>query len=446
MPSVRRSSMSRPATFVFWLLAVSTQLSFNHVSNMIFGAGWFVTLGLALCSMFLVLAVRTPIRRSLGLPGCLIAAALISYVAIGSGVAVVIDTEWRVEIYRYSFKVGVAVILIVASALGASAVLRQSGIEYLLIRILVIKAVVCVLILATPVLVENLYNLPPHYRHLAQNRFIGPFYGPGFAGIAACQAVVLSLFMLYGRHWGFACLVAILGSAAAVMSFSKTAILALVTVSIFFLWSSRKNVLSGRLLQAASWLTGVFIVGGLVLVIAGAEYLPITYKQFFRLEWIATFGSVEMDPRFELWPLGLSIIAESPLSGHGLLRFHHLEGGLACRGGTHGYIVLCGVHNTYLLLWGEAGIVPATLFLLFVGSLLLTYPRMPKSMATDVVTGWTIILAMDFMSYDHGPLLHWNAFLIGLMCAMTAHVAREARRPGAARAPETRPASVRTTS
>ena len=454
MPATRRSSASRRAMFVFWLVAVMTQLSFNHVSNMIFGTGWFVTLGLALCSMFLILAVRIPFRRSLGLPGYLIVTALIFYVVIGGGVALVTDPEWHMESYRLSFRVGLAVSLIVASALGASAVLRQSGIEYLLIGILAIKAAVCILILATPTLVENLYHLAPHYRRIVESRFIGPFYGPNYAGMAACQAVVLSLFMSSGRYRVVACLVAVLGSAAAIMTFSKTAIVTLILILLFFLWSSTTDTHAGRRPRVAVWLTFVFIGGALVLAIANTEHLPLTEMQSMRLEWMAALGewttaasgSMGSDQRFEVWPLGMSLIAESPLWGHGLLQFHHLEGAPLCVGGTEFHKVVCGVHNSFLLLWGEAGIIPADLFLLFIGSLLGAYLRTPRSMAMNVVTGWTIVLVLESMAADGVPFYPWNAFIIGVMCAMTVHVAREARRRKAARAPEARPASGRSTS
>ena len=447
MLPARRSSASRPAMFVFWLVAVTVQINFNHASNMIIGTGWFVTLGLALCSMFLVLAVRIPLRRALGLPGYLIAAALIFYLVIGGGVALVTDAGWGMEGYRRSFHAGLAVPLIVASALGASAVLRQSGIEYLLIRILVIKAAVCILILATPILAENLYHATYHYRRVIESRFIGTYFGPNHAGIAACQAVVLSLFMSSGRHRVFACLVAILGGVAAFMTFSKSAIFVLILVLLFFLWSSMTDTQAGRRPPAAVWLMCVFMGGAVILLIANAEHLPLKRIQFERLEWIATLGRSWPEERFGLWTLGLSAIAESPLWGHGLLRFHHLEGAPPCWGGATDYMITCGVHNSYLLLWGEAGIIPLGLFLFFIGSLLLTYLRMPRSMATDVVTGWTIVLAMECVAQDAVPFSAWNAFIIGLMCAMTAHVAREARRRrAAARAPVARPASIRSTS
>ena len=193
MPLERWSFQSRLVMSVFWLVAIATQINFNHVSNMIVGTGWFVTLGLALCGAFLVLAVRVPFRRALGPPGYLVAAALTSYVVIGSAVMLVTDAAWHLNDYRLPLHAGLAVLMIVASALGASVVMRRIGIERLLARVLVIKAVVCILILVSPWLLKSYQSLPEYYLSIAEERFLGTFSSPNIAGVAACQAVVLAL-------------------------------------------------------------------------------------------------------------------------------------------------------------------------------------------------------------------------------------------------------------
>ena len=440
----RRSSASRLPIHLFWLVAIATQINFNHVSNMIVGTGWFVTLGLALCGVFLILAVRFPFRRTLGPPGYLVVAALISYVVIGGAVMLLTDAAWRLNNYRFPLLVGLAVLMIVASALGASVVMRRIGIEPLLARILVIKAVVCILILASPWLLKSYQSLPEYYLSTAEERFLGTFSSPNIAGAAACQAVVLALSLLNSRYRKFAWAVVILGSAAVVMTFSRTAIIILILILAFFLWSSMSNVHPERRQSTAVWLTLAFMVVVFGLAAVNREHLPLKPGQLERIEWVMTFGSTDSRiERFEIWPLGMSLIAESPLLGHGLSQFHHLEGAPTCYGGTEVYTITCGVHNSYMMLWGEAGIVPLALFLLFIGALLRTRLVLPKSIATDTIAGWTLVIAVECISADGVPFSVWNAFIIGLTCAMTAHVASERR---TARAPEVWPASGRTMS
>ena len=441
--SERWSFESRLVMSVFWLVAIATQLNWNHIANMIVGTGWFVTLGLALCGVFLLLAVRIPFRRALGLPGCLVVAALTFYVVISIGVTILTKAGWHPGDGRRLFLAGVAMITIVASAFGAQVVLRRIGTERLLARILVIKAVVCILILASPFLAEHFYHaLSPYYRSVSEFRFMGPFKGPNLAGGAACEAVVLALCLLNSRYRRFAWWVVIFGSAAAVMTFSRTAIIALILVLAFFLWSSTLGVRSGRR-PAAEWLTPVFVAGVLGLMAVNLEHLPLVEKQWERIEWVLTFGaSGNIGDRFELWRHGTSLIAESPLFGHGFSQFRFLDG-TSCTAETGPDTVACGVHNTYMLLWGEAGIVPLALFLLFLGVLLGRRFMLPKSIAIDTVTGWTLILAVQCMATDGVPFFAWNAFIIGLSCALAAHAGREARVRKEGRAPETQPASVR---
>ena len=92
--------------------------------------------------------------------------------------------------------------------------------------------------------------------------------------------------------------------------------------------------------------------------------------------------------------------------------------------------------------WGEAGIVPLVLLLLFVGALLRMRLVLPKSIAIDTVTGWTLVFAVECMSTDDVPFFAWNAFIIGLSCALVTHAVRESRAPGAQRAPGTRAGMV----
>ena len=442
MPLDRQSSHSRLVMSVFWLLAIATQLNFNHVSNMIVGTGWFVTLGYALCGIFLILAVRVPFRQALGLPGYLIAAALTSYLLIGAGVTLVTDAEWRLGDYRLPLHAGFALVLIVASGFGARVVLRRIGAEELLARILVVKAIVCILILATPLLVEHLYHaLPETYRWISRTRFMGTFQGANTAGIVACQTVVLALSLLNGRYRGLSWWIAILASVAVVVTFSRAAILALILVVVFFTWSAAQGVYSRRR-HTAAWLVLFVIAAGFVLMAANLERLPLEPNQLRRLAWITTFATSggDINVRFEVWPLALSHIAESPLFGHGLSQFHILQYAPPDCHDSHATTgKVCGVHNTYMMFWGEAGIVPLALLLLFVGALLRMRLVLPKSIAIDTVTGWTLVFAVECMSTDDVPFFAWNAFIIGLSCALVTHAARGSR---AREAPGTRAGMV----
>ena len=438
-----QSSASRLPMHVFWLVAIATQINFNHLSNMIIGSGWFVSLGLAACCIYMFLAVRTPFRLALGVHGYLVIASLISYLVIGLSVTFLTDAAWHLDDYRLSFRVCLSVMVIVASAFGAWVVLQRIEIERLLTGILLIQAVACILILASPWLIEYLYHsLTASYRRLGESRFMGSFKGSNAAGIMACYTVALALALSNGRNRMFAWGVAILGSAAVLLTFSRTAVVTLALIYFFFLWSST-SIYRLKLASAGIWLFVTCAVGFLVLAVVNIEYLPLNDVQMRRVQWFLTLEDMkDVDERSIVLPLAISYIAESPIFGHGLSQFHLLENGPTCSvEGGHDWVV-CGSHNAYLMLWGEAGILPVALYSIFTVSLFWIRMVLPKSVITDTVAGWGLVLAMASMTADEVPYSAWHSFIIGLSCAMAVHAFRESRRRRMERTPETRSVST----
>lgn len=442
-PPNRRSSASRPARFAFWLLAVVTLSNWNHLANMTVGRGTYVNLGLALCCAFLFLVVRLPLRRALGIPGFLIVAALLSYLVIGLSVALLTDFAWYSLDPTLPFHVSLAVLIIVATALGASALLQRIGVERLLKGVLAILAVTCVLILATPLLLKYLYSPPTHFwdvLNTASTRFIGTYINPNIAGMVACYAAGLGLLFLYrGRYRTFAGLVVILSGAACLLTFSRMAFLTYALLLLLFLWFSTFNRYRKRTFLGVT-LAIAFVAVFILSISNVGRFLALDHNQLDRLRWMNTLDFDDPNiRRWQLWSLGWSHITDSPLFGHGLMRFHQLEGALDCRAVK----ITCGVHNTYLMLWGEAGLIPPSLFLLFISSLLWKRLTLPRSLAMDAVVVLTLVFALASMNTDGTLYFFWHAFILGLSCAMAARATRESRGWRSGQTLETRPAYPR---
>ena len=122
-----------------------------------------------------------------------------------------------------------------------------------------------------------------------------------------------------------------------------------------------------------------------------------------------------------MWELGLSQALESPLVGHGLGRMYLLDGAPFYESQD----VQGSVHNAYLLLFGEAGIVPLSLYLLYLFSLLRLRWAAPKSLSRDAIVGWTIIVVLQGMVFHQLFQLGIYTFIGGVMCAMAAYEACE---------------------
>ncbi len=441
----KKKSMPGPATLGFWWLALATQVNLNHFFNMTVGTGWFITVGITFCCVLLLLTVRGPLRRSLGAAGCLYVAAMTSYLTIGWCAAIVTGAESRINpfhIYYMTFHSILAILLVTAAALTAAMALRRIGVEKLLAGVLAIQTATCIAIIFTPVLLNTVYAEAQVgiYRAIALYRAIGTYADPNLAAVLACQTVVLALALTASRRYRkFAMLAAVFAISAAYLTQSRTAMVILVVIGVFFLlfrWPSRTR---GRVRAsyAAVLLMGVVLLAIVRMTAPVIGYVddvggPTDRFYFARDLTIEAFYSI---PRIRIWPAAMSLIAESPIIGNGLTQSLELKGaaGIPCGAGLHRESRACGAHNTYLMFWGESGVAPLILLLLFLGSLIGMHLKAPRSIATDAGVGWAIVLAVSAMAFDRAFSHPGNVFIIGLTCAMAEYSIRETRADGARR-------------
>ena len=401
----------------FWLPAFMLLLNIVHIPELT-GVGrvlnWSFAVPILLSQLFLAsLVFRVPLRWTLGAPGFLIVATMASCLVIGS--AMVIGKAPYP--YEYLLKYGYFIVTIVATAVGGAIVLRQTGVEGLAQGVLMLLCVTCILIITSPVLADFF----PHAHHNAYFRFTGTFGDPNDAGYAACLTVALALALLapQSRCRRLAGAVLIIGVAAVFLSQSRTSALALVLVFLFFLLSTHRSLKKSFLV----WLTTIGATAIVAFAVTAPDRVPgLSDEQLRRLSSLKDTplitGNISAgNNRPYLWQTGLSRIAESPVLGNGLGEFQQITDS----GCSEGKVDPCGVHNIYLLLLGEAGMVPLAFFLLFLGSLLWQRLRQGPSIATDVAAGWTLIFAVHAMTFHHLLDSMRYGFVIGLSCAMAAY-------------------------
>lgn len=196
-------------------------------------------------------------------------------------------------------------------------------------------------------------NPPPS----AAYRSAGLFANPNDAGlISTLAAALLILYPIRARMLAFIALS--LASAATIITFSRGAIMILLVMLLMSVWTSR------------SW-------NRLILVpVAVIVSMSLLYYTTDIISWLETQAIFELDPqqlqrlvalttiidgridaettggRSELIAFALSkALSVFPL-GNGLHSFQALEGGL--RGGRGQWL---GAHNSFLMIWGESGIL-----------------------------------------------------------------------------------------
>lgn len=404
----------------FWLAALLALFNLNGLARMAWGVGQVGIIALLFCCAFLArLAFRSiPWRQALGIPGVLLLTSWAGYVIIGmvAGLAVAgPGLQWTPHHQAYLLRCGMSFLIIVGVAYGGAMAARRHGSERLMRILLLLLALNCLLTLASPVL-ATWYQFPsPELSY----RFSGVFWDANEAGLVGCLAVALGLALLgrgeVSRVWSLFPALA-LSVIAVLASFSRIAIVVLLLLLCCHLFS--------RARVARLTVMALFFVGaGLAL---NVERLPLHPQQAQRVESLLSLDDFDVErhalqsafecSRFHAWGQALPRVLEAPLSGQGFGAFRFIKKSPRCQEGGE----FLGVHNLYLLLLGESGLIPLVLFLLFLGGLLWLPWRRPGDLAAPVVAGWALVIAI-YGLVSHSALNHgWSAFIVGLSCALAA--------------------------
>ena len=419
----------------FWTLAVIILLNLRGLFPPGVNTGVVVFAGLRiLCCLLLLGLVHVRLPQALGRSGAWILGSMVSYLVIGYFVSVATDAELLVHVYGFGLydfvkDVAISCILTLGAALGGYAALERVGMRAFLRSMLLVLTASSTVIALTPVLRTMGVLLPlDMFPAVDRLRFSGAFWDPNSAGFLGCLTAALALAFLGNvRRPVLAYLALTVGSFAVAGSLSQTAIVSLGVVLAFFLLLNGRGG-RGRILL---WLGAMALMSrlafqnlGLILTNLWAV-LPanLSFDRVFNIYGLVTGGgdaTAALGNRGVLWALGLRNSLESPIVGHGLGRFYFLDGAPF----SDWQQIHPGVHNMYLLLLGEAGIVPLSLYLLYLFSLLRLHWTLPKSLARNAIVGWTIVVFLKGMTGHQLFQLGFYSFLGGVTCAMASYAAR----------------------
>ena len=419
----------------FWTLAVVILLNLRGIFPPGVNTGMLVFAGLrVLCCLLLMGLVHVRLPQALGKPGAWILGSMVSYMVIGFFVSVATDAELLVHMYGFDLydfvkDTALSCILILSAALGSYAILERVGVQAFLRTVLLVLTASSTVVLLTPVLRSmGVLMLPAELPSPDRLRFVGTFWGANSAGFIGSMTAALALAFLGNvRRPVLAYLALAVGSLAVVCSLSKTAIVSLGVILAFYLMlgghRGRGRILLGL---GAMVLTIVLVFQRLDFRDFSAEFKVEDIVSVQRLTDIVDLVTGEriddqvLSYRGTLWELALRNSLESPIVGQGLGRFYSMDGApIDLRQGFP-----LGAHNMYLLLLGEAGIVPLCLYLLYLFSLLRLHWTMPASLARDAIVGWTIVIVLQGMMFHQLFELGTYTFIGGVTCAMASYAAR----------------------
>ncbi len=245
----------------------------------------------------------------------------------------------------------------------------------------------------------------------------GVFGNPNEASLASLLGVALVLICPFSnRVVNFVCLA--IGVGGVLLTFSKTGFFALLI--LLAVWWCANARLSTKLVSACVVLSATAFIhspGEYTTMVAESEFLSLDAHQRDRLIDVGELlgGQLDSDTstgRTELWENALAMGMESFPFGAGLGSAHSMIG----KRDSHGHAQ--GAHNTFLMVFAEAGILP---FALLVAAFLLLL-RSTVGCGRDGLGHRVLlfVLTVDMLA-SHGNLaLRYHNVMLGVLLGFAA--------------------------
>lgn len=252
-----------------------------------------------------------------------------------------------------------------------------------------------------------------------QQRSLGFFGNPNETGLQCNLTLLLACYLFIKDKLSLVLFagIATLSLLGAILTFSKSAAILSVLILIFFtlynlflfrrLNKKRKIAFSSTVATVILLLTTVFLPAFFEF------YVNASYAQRRRIDAVyelvveGKLNRKTTSERSEVIPGAIKLISERPLFGYGLQSFS--KSGL--------FVKEIGIHNTYLKLWGEGGVLSILMWFVFIfhlGFSALYFSRHPNSF---YILCMLMILSFYFM-VSHTVLT--RKFVIPLLAIASA--------------------------
>lgn len=196
------------------------------------------------------------------------------------------------------------------------------------------------------------------------------------------------------------------------LTYSRTALLALVAVLVVYLIIRRRFAIL-LLVGLASVSYGVVIDS---LVYLGDDFLNLSQARRLESLKVLLGGDIsEASERGILWQIGWERILSNPIFGYGVGEFHHLRNGLRD----------LGVHNGYLMIWGEAGFLPLLILCAAISASIAAHVSLIRVSSFHLfLLLYLIVFLLDMVSNHNSLELRFHCMLVAISFAALSFTAR----------------------
>lgn len=245
-------------------------------------------------------------------------------------------------------------------------------------------------------------------------RGAGLFGNPNEAGIIA--AVGFALTHIVVSHRILKVLFSVFFVTMAMLTFSKTSLVMILLIYVIqSLFNGRFSIGIARTLIAMITiiLSLALFKQDIVGQFDGQQAKRV--EQVINIILLQSSSETVESSRGYLWRQGLEIIEDRPLTGSGLGALHSMQGAAVSVNNK----VAQGVHNSYLLKLGDAGVVALVLFLSFL--VVVSYRAFQLShrhLEARFCLLYLFIFMIDCISSHNVELLRFHNFLLGFSLAL----------------------------
>ncbi|WP_286263314.1 O-antigen ligase family protein [Thalassotalea atypica] len=245
-------------------------------------------------------------------------------------------------------------------------------------------------------------------------RGAGVFGNPNEASIVTAVGFALTV-NIVKRKWLKLSLM-LFFVAMSLLTFSKTGLMLIAL--IYF----ANILLAGNFSMAVARLLTMLVVIYTLLIFFKVDILnqfegnqAKRVEQFLNIMLFNPSEGVVESSRGYLWRQGLDKIAQHPVLGNGLGALHSMQGAQVSVNNK----VAQGVHNTYLLKIGDAGVLALIAYLGFIAVTSLRAIKLSrKEPAARFCFLYMIIFSIDSLSSHNVELLRFHNFLLGYSLAL----------------------------
>jgi O-antigen ligase len=403
--SRRRKDSSYFASRALVALAV---LNVNNIVYMTTGERQVVSLVLLCVCSVLILRVGS---RALALPFLAFATAIGAYLSLGAIHAWSNQVEITAGVWQ---RYAATLLTVWAVAAYSLSVRRTPEFDDFLRFIQGVLVIAVASVWLTPLLTPLWTHLPLAY----ETRLSGVFANPNEAGFVCAFALAFALFRPSPNRLLQYALFA-LAFGGVILSFSKAAVAAaLLIIALAMLKSFRSTAVLGALALTLAALLVVPNLSSIAEWTADQTLIPLAQEHRERAQELSAFLSGQFDERVstgrsKLWDIGWQRITEQFPFGSGLETFLELEGGLInpLTGNWQ------GVHNVFLLIWGESGFLPLLFTVIFFSAVAL---RLRSNVLSGLGAALLLVILFDFSSNHSALALRYSNVMLGLLIAIAS--------------------------